>query len=68
MPMEAVGGTAAVTARRQRSGWWRHRAVGGQGAPVVADQDGVVTAAEDLVQRVGVPHQRPHLVAAVGGN
>ncbi len=44
----------------------RHRAVGGQGAPVVADQDGVVAAAEDLVQRVGVLHQGAHLVAPVG--
>ena len=66
MPMDAVGGTAAVTARRQRLRLVGHRAVGGQGAPVVPDQDGVVAAAEGLVQGVGVPHQGTHLVAPVG--
>ena len=43
-------------------------AVGGQSAPVVADDDGVATAPEDLVQRIGVLHQRSDLIAPVGRN
>ena len=43
-------------------------AVGGQSAPVVADDDGVGTAPEDLVQCIGVPHERSDLIAPVGRN
>ena len=45
-----------------------HGGVGGQGAPVVADDDGVVPAPERLVERAGVTGQGADLVAAVGGD
>ena len=63
-----MGGTAAVTARRQRVGLVRDRAVGGQRAPVVADEHRVLAATERLVQRVGVLDDRADLVAAVRGH
>jgi hypothetical protein len=53
-----------ATTRRQRPG--ASTAVGGLRAPVVADDDGPVVAAESLVQGDGVLGQGAGLVAAVG--
>ena len=52
--MDAVGGTAAVDGPAPAVGLVGDGAVGGQGAPVVADDDGVATAPEDFVQCIGV--------------
>ena len=45
-----------------------HGGVGGDGAPVVADDDGVLAGAQGVVQCVGIPGQGANLVVAVGRN
>ena len=60
------GGTAAVTTRRQFDGCQGRGRVGAVGSPVVADDDGLLVAAEGLVQGIGVETEHARLVAAVG--
>ena len=58
-PIAPAGGTAMATTRRHRSGASGGGAVGGDRAPVVADEHGAAVAAERLVQGAGVARPAP---------